>query len=469
MGQVPAKVIKTYMSFGLPLDPANIKTLVDLDLSYALGATLVDWNESREISPGLADSWEFPSEKEVLFHLRADAKWSDGGPVTAEQVVKSLERAKRTHPELKILFDVLETVEAKDAESVLFKLKIPVAQSGIIKKLTEPMYGLVFVKSDGVLDLAKTAGSFYLRSANGNEITLAVNKRWWGYAPSMADEVVIRQPRASDLPDGAVFDDWSNLAGSSSISEAAIDRKYGAHCTVWHRKLDRTFFLAASPRHADPNGRALLQGLSQKLNRETLTRGLTGLHLTPQFFPSGYVLFDPEFQESRGSAEIPAEFKEKPIKILVVEGRLSETLKMNIADAIREVTGLSPQFVTVPLNAFEATRAAGDYDLLAANLPVNDPNIEGALSFFFALTPAIIPNAGEGAMNFKARIERAQRIEDEASRHREYRKVFSDATHAGSVFPLFHFSTIAVARDGIDLSGVPETDETVSFAKVRFK
>ena len=28
--------IRTYMSFGLPIDPANIRTLVDLDLSYAL-------------------------------------------------------------------------------------------------------------------------------------------------------------------------------------------------------------------------------------------------------------------------------------------------------------------------------------------------------------------------------------------------------------------------------------------------
>jgi hypothetical protein len=58
---------------------------------------------------------------------------------------------------------------------------------------------------------------------------------------------------------------------------------------------------------------------------------------------------------------------------------------------------------------------------------------------------------------------------EEKFRNAEYRRVFTEATNAGCVLPLFHFSSIVIARDGIDLSGVPTTDETVAFAKIRFK
>lgn len=49
------------------------------------------------------------------------------------------------------------------------------------------------------------------------------------------------------------------------------------------------------------------------------------------------------------------------------------------------------------------------------------------------------------------------------------RRVFTQAVKEGCLLPLFHFSSIVVARDGIDLSGVPASDETVAFSKIRFK
>ena len=40
--------------------------------------------------PGLADRWEISADGLVYtFHLRANAKWSDGTPITAPQAVES--------------------------------------------------------------------------------------------------------------------------------------------------------------------------------------------------------------------------------------------------------------------------------------------------------------------------------------------------------------------------------------------
>ncbi|WP_432663157.1 peptide ABC transporter substrate-binding protein [Wukongibacter baidiensis] len=55
---------------------------------------LVRTNEKMEQDPGVAESWDTNEDKTVwTFHLRKDAKWSDGKPVTAEDFVYGWKRA----------------------------------------------------------------------------------------------------------------------------------------------------------------------------------------------------------------------------------------------------------------------------------------------------------------------------------------------------------------------------------------
>jgi ABC-type transport system substrate-binding protein len=465
--------IKTYMSFGLPVDPSNVKTLVDLDLSYALAATLVDWTDSRNLNEGLAKPLENNSDKEVAFKLRPQAKWSDGNAVTASQVVRSFERAKKLHAEdLKSLFEMLDSVEAKDASTIVFHLNRPVASSQILHKLTEPMYGVVFVREDGSADLTKSTGAYLLKSESNGELMLTANPNWYGRDKNMAETIIIRQPPKTAMNSGQDCfsgDPWPNLVATTSVVSKETASLYEKeHFSVWNRNLDRVFYLAPGKRLATAEGRQLFQALNQNLNRDAIMRGLSGYHLSQQFFPPGYVIFDPEFQARKTPVEVPTQFKQKPLEILAPDGRIGATLKQNLTDAIAKVTGFAPKFKTVPLSDFEKERAAGQYDMLAATLAVNDPNVEGAVSFYFGVTPPFFPNSGEGAGDFRKRIANARSL-DESKRNAEYRKVFTQAVQDGCMLPLFHFSSVAVARDGIDLSRVPTSDETVGFSKVRFK
>src|SRR5215218_2748560 len=45
-------------------------------------------------TPDLASSWELRPDSTLVFHLRNDVKWQDGRPVTAEDVVFTIERQK---------------------------------------------------------------------------------------------------------------------------------------------------------------------------------------------------------------------------------------------------------------------------------------------------------------------------------------------------------------------------------------
>ncbi|CAG7613387.1 ABC transporter substrate-binding protein [Leucobacter soli] len=66
-------------------------------LNYYLAATvqegLVGIDSAGKFVPALADTWETPDANTYVFHLRDEAKFQNGDPVTPEDVVFSLEQA----------------------------------------------------------------------------------------------------------------------------------------------------------------------------------------------------------------------------------------------------------------------------------------------------------------------------------------------------------------------------------------
>lgn len=466
-----SRIIKTYMQFGLPIDPASVKTLVDLDISYAVGTTLTDWTPTRELKSGLAESWEFVGDKAVSFRLSTKAKWSDGSQVTSDDVIKSLNRAKKEHTEaLDSLFSILDAIEAKDPNTILFKLKAASTQNTLVRKLTEPMYGVFWIKA-GKLSFDKSSGPFLLKSISENELQFESNKNWIFYDSKMPEGIVIRKAgKGTEVRETLLKDTWANLFTASSLMPGSVSEKFTqAHYKIWNRNLDRVFFFAPSPKLHNEEGRKLLQFLNENLNRDGLVKDLSGYTKTNQFFPRGYVLFDPEFSNKKIEAKLPEAFKKRPLIILGAESRLDDLLKRNIASAIKNLTSHEPKFKLVSLSEFESARSAGEYDFLAGALPVNDPNIEGAIGFYFGLNPAIIPNGGTDKTDFKKMIEDTKKLSEQSERSLVYRKVFAAATELGCVLPLFHYATVVIAKTGLDLSKVPTTDETVSFSKVRFE
>jgi len=76
------------------LDPHVVIAYTDYNILVALfeGLTVLDEATSRPL-PGMAERWDISNDSLVYtFHLRADAKWSNGDPVTAEDFVFSMER-----------------------------------------------------------------------------------------------------------------------------------------------------------------------------------------------------------------------------------------------------------------------------------------------------------------------------------------------------------------------------------------
>ena len=75
------------------LDPQKMEGDVEGQYARQLFEGLVTSDESGHILPGVAKSWDHSADfKTWTFHLRDDAKWSNGDPVTAQDFVYAWQR-----------------------------------------------------------------------------------------------------------------------------------------------------------------------------------------------------------------------------------------------------------------------------------------------------------------------------------------------------------------------------------------
>jgi oligopeptide transport system substrate-binding protein len=76
------------------LDPNTNRATVEYNIDSALFEGLVEIsNDGRTILPGAAERWDVSADGRIYtFHLRPDARWSDGSPLTADDFLYSFRR-----------------------------------------------------------------------------------------------------------------------------------------------------------------------------------------------------------------------------------------------------------------------------------------------------------------------------------------------------------------------------------------
>jgi peptide/nickel transport system substrate-binding protein len=83
------------------------------------------WKDQKGYVPGLADSWSYdPGRMAFTFHLNPKAKWHDLQPLTAQDVVFTIEYFKK-HPYSWISADDVRRAEAPESHKVIIYLSKP--------------------------------------------------------------------------------------------------------------------------------------------------------------------------------------------------------------------------------------------------------------------------------------------------------------------------------------------------------
>jgi peptide/nickel transport system substrate-binding protein len=150
--------------------------------------------DGKSLEPGLADKWDVsPDNLTYTFHLR-DAQFHDGSPVTADDVVYSMNRAvNEKGSQWAFIFSAVDKMEATDPKTVTMHLKEPwapfeadlglFAASVIPKKLHEAQGDALWQKPVG-------SGPFVFDSwTKGAEVVLKKNPHYWVEGQPYLDEL----------------------------------------------------------------------------------------------------------------------------------------------------------------------------------------------------------------------------------------------------------------------------------------
>jgi peptide/nickel transport system substrate-binding protein len=126
---------KKVLRVGWAQEPQTLNPFIDQDEEdFVIWS--ISWNLLVNFSPkdlgpapGIARSWDIsPDKKTVTFHLFPGAKWSDGQPITSDDVKYSLETLGGNGALFTSYTDSVSSIETPDPETVVIKTKKPDAR-----------------------------------------------------------------------------------------------------------------------------------------------------------------------------------------------------------------------------------------------------------------------------------------------------------------------------------------------------
>jgi peptide/nickel transport system substrate-binding protein len=121
--------------------PTNLDSRVGNDnasgrIADLIHSGLVKITPTNDYAPDVAEKWETPDDKTIVFHLRPNAKFQNGQPVTSADVKATFESliAPGFTSSKKSGYAAVDHIEAPDPQTVIFKLKEP--NGGMFDNLT---------------------------------------------------------------------------------------------------------------------------------------------------------------------------------------------------------------------------------------------------------------------------------------------------------------------------------------------
>ena len=159
---------------------------------------LVRFNKNGDLDPELATSWETEDLQKWTFHLRDNATWHDGKPVTAQDFKFTVDYDLEKDPLSKSYIGTIESVEAPDDKTVIINLVKPdynfLTTIAVVKTIPEHIFKSVDdPKKFNDLEAAIGCGPYKFDSFDKDAgiVTYQANENYWGGMPAI-DTIQLR-------------------------------------------------------------------------------------------------------------------------------------------------------------------------------------------------------------------------------------------------------------------------------------
>jgi oligopeptide transport system substrate-binding protein len=437
--------------------------------------------------PGVASSWEIsPEGTRYTFHLRPQARWSNGDPVTAQDFVGSWRRILT--PELGAsaasqlyLIQGAEAFNQRDGDFSQVGLRTP-DPGTLVVTLEHPApwflsvlsgpawmpvplstiarHGALAQRGNGwaVPETWVGNGPFVLTGwRHGQQITVARSPTYWDSGNVRLREIHFHAFDSIDTEERAF------RAGQLHVTESLPPSKVDAYRkespgVLRIDPLLGTYFVRLNVRRPGLEDARVRRALALALDRGALAEKVLRGGQTPAyaFTPPGMGSYAPE-EAQRGTPDEARKLLDQGgypggsgLPALSLLYNTSESHR-EVAEALQEMwrreLGIEVRLVNQELKSTEEARRAGDYDLLLSSwiADYEDP------SSFLDIWRADSGNNFTHWSNteFEAALFHAERTSDPGERDRRYAKAEQILLEEAPIIPLYHYTHVFLIQPSV--------------------
>jgi len=347
----------------LSADPASLSLLGKVDsngerINLQLTDSLVQYDADLRLQPRVAESWDLSDDrKSVTFRLRDGVRWHDGTPVTADDVVFTIEKVREPAVENRTygpMFRNVESIEALDRSTVLVRyseITPDFLEAWRVPLLPRHLAG---VEEDLLTSEFSRhpigCGPFrFVSYRPGQDILLEANDDYWDGRPHIDQLVFKIFPDQRTAYQALIIGDldlmkvspelWdeARLSDASSRLDAIAYSTLAVWPVIWNQDGSNPFFVDSRVR------RAMLHALDREAFVENVAHGLAS---------PGVTTYHPE------SVWANAELEPRPFDRREAERLLDEAgWRDSDGDGIRDRDGRDFRFtLLIPNSSMQLTQ-----------------------------------------------------------------------------------------------------------------
>jgi oligopeptide transport system substrate-binding protein len=367
------------------LDAHKARSLQAADILRDIGEGLVSFTVTADLTAGAAESWDVSEDGlRYTFHLRPDARWSNGDTVTADHFVFAMERLvdPKTAAFYAQFLSEITNLEAVDDQTLIISLQrpIPYLLSLLAHPATFPMHpGSLAEHGDGFARPGKllSNGAYVLADwIPGSVITLKRNEHYWNNANTAIDEVrhhILTQGMTELARYRAGEIDVTSAVPPDSFQQVKKERGDELHIAPYLNLYYYGYNLTKPPFKDSPE---LRQALSMAVDRDLLVDKVLGRGETAAYswVPPGINNYEPTVfsyapltQEERNQIA-QSLYKEAGYS---ADNPLQVEIRYNTSDTHRRIA-LAIQSMWSDVLGAEVTLINEEFQVLLANVAARD-------------------------------------------------------------------------------------------------
>ena len=187
---------------GTSLDPIDYNDVFSENILKQIFDTLLDKAPNGDLVNGLAESLERPDNKTLVIKIREGVKFSNGDPLTVEDVIFSLNRVAECD-QFGYIFKNIDTDNLRKIDDTTLEIKLKEPDATILEALAHPASSIISQKDleekgENFRENPIGTGPFVLdKWTKLDSVTFKRNENYWGDKPSIENLVFKVIPEAS--------------------------------------------------------------------------------------------------------------------------------------------------------------------------------------------------------------------------------------------------------------------------------